>query len=111
MSYNNNVLLLIFIKNIKSFDKIIKYSDEHCLLKYKFLLHISLTDENQKFVAAREMQKFFRMIRCDKKNEILNEEIISNILNFYSIIYKKENPKKFPVDKLILLLEFFFENK
>ncbi len=100
-----------FDKFLNCFDKILKYEDEYSVLKYKFLLNIILKDENQKFVSAKELQTFFKMINCDKKNEVINEEITNNLINFYSVIYKKENPKKFPIDKLLILIEFFFDNK
>lgn len=100
-----------FEKFMNCFNKIIKYEDDHSLLKYKFLLCINIKDDSQKWLSAKELQNFFRMINCDKKNEDINEEITTNMINFYTVIYKKENPRRFAIDKLILILEYFFDNK
>ena len=100
-----------FEKFMNCFVKILSFDDEFALLKYKFLLCINQKDDKQTCLSAKDLQNFFKMINCDKKNEDINEDITNNLINFYSALYKNENPKKFEIDKLVIVLEYFFDNK
>lgn len=107
--YKNNEMN--FEKFMNCFIKILKFQDDNTFLKYKFLLNINQKEENQQCLSVKELQNFFNMINCDKRNENINKEITTNMINLYCLLYNKEYPKKFEIDRLNIILEYYFDNK
>jgi hypothetical protein len=96
---------------LSCFAKILKLKDENSVIKYKFLLYVTIMGE-EKRLNKNHLKKYFELIRCSKVyDEELCEDITENLILKYTSIYPGEKYISFPLERIMLLLETFFDNR
>ena len=96
---------------LSCFAKILKLKDENSVIKYKFLLYVTIMGE-EKRLNKNHLKKYFELIRCSKVyDEELCEDITENLILKYTSVYPGEKYISFPLERIMLLLETFFDNR
>jgi hypothetical protein len=109
--------LLVNKKNICSFEDfvknfliILKLKDENSILKYKFI--ISLFRFGEEDINVKHINIFLQLIRGKLifDNE-LYDELSHNFISRYDRIYSNEVGANFKFEKIMIILESFFDRK
>ena len=116
--YEDTLRNLVYKKNnydfenfLSCFMKILKTRDDNCIIKYKFLLYVTRMGE-ERLLNRQHLKKFFELIQCKRVyDEELCEDIAENLINKYASIYPGEKYLMFPLERIMLVLETFFDNK
>ena len=116
--YEDTLRNLVYKKNnydfenfLSCFMKILKTRDDNCIIKYKFLLYVTRMGE-ERLLNRQHLKKFFELIQCKRVyDEELCEDITENLINKYASIYPGEKYLMFPLERIMLVLETFFDNK
>ena len=116
--YEDTLRNLVYKKNnydfenfLSCFMKILKLRDDNCIIKYKFLLYVTRMGE-ERLLNRQHLKKFFELIQCKRVyDEELCEDIAENLINKYASIYPGEKYLMFPLERIMLVLETFFDNK
>lgn len=116
--YEDTLRNLVYKKNnydfenfLSCFMKILKLKDDNCIIKYKFLLYVTRMGE-EKELNKQHLKKFFELIKLKRVyDEELCEDITNNLINRYMSIYPGERYIMFPLERIMLVLETFFDNK
>ena len=96
---------------LSCFMKILKLREDNCILKYKFLLYVTRMGE-ERLLNRQHLKKFFELIKCKRVyDEELCEDITENLILKYASIYPGEKYLMFPLERIMLVLETFFDNK
>ena len=116
--YEDTLRNLVYKKNnydfenfLSCFMKILKLKDDNCIIKYKFLLYVTRMGE-EKELNKQHLKKYFELIKLKRVyDEELCEDITNNLINRYMSIYPGEKYVMFPLERIMLVLETFFDNK
>ena len=116
--YEDTLRNLVYKKNnydfenfLSCFMKILKLREDNCILKYKFLLYVTRMGE-ERLLNRQHLKKFFELIKCKRVyDEELCEDITENLILKYASIYPGEKYLMFPLERIMLVLETFFDNK
>ena len=116
--YEDTLRNLVYKKNnydfenfLSCFMKILKLRDDNCIIKYKFLLYVTRMGE-ERLLNRQHLKKFFELIKCKRVyDEELCEDITENLILKYASIYPGEKYLMFPLERIMLVLETFFDNK